>query len=200
MNIIKSAAVEKKNECVKFFSWLHTTLHFFLNVCTVLLAFSTKKHRNMINVAILSFNLTPTMMCRCYDTNTVLSVYGLISRGLIYSVTGCSLQAFPILPLSSLSGLSADSLLSSLFFSKQIASSITLRLEYLTQSLEDSPTLHLEKLSLTLCLGCFFWILPHIMLLYALSLQNCYNALHMRSHDLWFLSYSFFLPTTFSSL
>lgn len=96
----------------------------------------------MINVAILSFNLTPTMMCRCYDTNTVLSVYGLISRGLIYSVTGCSLQAFPILPLSSLSGLSADSLLSSLFFSKQIASSITLRLEYLTQSLEDSPTLH----------------------------------------------------------
>lgn len=96
----------------------------------------------MINVAILSFNLTPTMMCRCYDTNTVLSVYGLISRGLIYSVTGCNLQAFPILPLSSLSGLSADSLLSSLFFSKQIASSITLRLEYLTQSLEDSPTLH----------------------------------------------------------
>lgn len=185
---------------MKFFSWLHTTLHFFLNVCTVLLAFSTKKHRNMINVAILSFNLTPTMMCRCYDTNTVLSVYGLISRGLIYSVTGCSLQAFPILPLSSLSGLSADSLLSSLFFSKQIASSITLRLEYLTQSLEDSPTLHPEKLSLTLCLGCFFWILPHIMLLYALSLQNCYNALHMRSHDLWFLSYSFFLPTTFSSL
>lgn len=110
----------------------------------------------MINVAILSFNLTPTMLCRCYDTNTVLSVYGLISRGLIYSVTGCSLQAFPILPLSSLSGLSADSLLSSLFFSKQIASSITLRLEYLTQSLEDSPTLHPEKLSLTLCLGCFF--------------------------------------------
>lgn len=62
------------------------------------------------------------------------------------------------------------------------------------------PQSHPEKLSLTLCLGCFFWILPHIMLLYALSLQNCYNALHMRSHDLWFLSYSFFLPTTFSSL